>query len=120
MTVGLDGDLYVHMKKGLADIQLARIVKESTIVIEDQGSLILRLSDECQKDNLIEILTETIILSDSLKMECKKNYEFYQLFPRNKNVEEMSKIQVKCKKSDVLVNTASWSELFQASFKNRS
>ncbi|GJQ84457.1 hypothetical protein Trydic_g15667 [Trypoxylus dichotomus] len=116
--VGLDGDAFINMKKGLANIQFTRINKDSTIHFNDESSLILRLSDECQKENLVEILAKDLFVSDDLKMVCKKeSKERCELLPRNGKGE--NKLHVKCQESHVIVNSYSWSELFEASFRSR-
>ncbi|KRT80056.1 hypothetical protein AMK59_7896, partial [Oryctes borbonicus] len=119
--VGLDGDASINMKKGLANIQFAKIDKHSKICFDDESSLILGLSEDCQNQNLIEIHTKDLIVSDNLKMFCnRRNNEQWELLPKTGKNEGMNKLHVKCEKSHVLVNSSSWSELFQASFKSRS
>lgn len=104
------------MKKGLANIQFSRITDHSKIHIENDGSLILRLSDECQKENLIELLSNNFVLTDTINMNVNKNNESCELSPIDGKKDGLYKLHVNCKKAHVLVNSASWSDLFEKSF----
>ncbi|KAI4459134.1 putative adhesin [Holotrichia oblita] len=115
--VGFDGDISINMKKGLANIQFSRIIEDSKIHIENDGSLILRLSEECQKENLIELLTNNFVLTDTINMNVNRNNESCELFPIDREKDGLYKLHVSCKKSHVLVNSASWTDLFEKSYR---
>ncbi|XP_022919555.1 protein FAM185A [Onthophagus taurus] len=113
---GLDGVLKAKIKKGLVDVQVARFARSSEIVMEDAGSLILRLSEECQKNTFVKLLTNHFVIAGGVNMKAEKEKDMGILIPTG-NQEIDATLLANCKNAHVLIDSSSWSKMFEQSVR---
>lgn len=112
--VGFDGLLDAYVKKGNVDIHCSRIKEESKIVLSDEGRLNLKLSESCQDDVILEILSKYLIVGKNINFDLERTSDKYILMPVKLEKDKgYSKLTVDCKQSAVSLECANWTDMFK-------
>lgn len=111
-VAGFDGTLQANICKGLLDLQLSRLNGKSHICMNEDGTIILRLAEVCQKSTAVNITAGTFICDNTLKFTVNKSGSLVELLPVNV-VDVSSLLVIECKRAHVLVSNYEWSQTFK-------
>ncbi|XP_017770535.1 PREDICTED: protein FAM185A-like [Nicrophorus vespilloides] len=117
--VGFDGVLDVAMQKGSANIHISRLDKNSRIVIHEEGTMTLCVSEELLQSTCIEISSRCCEVQEGIEHHEDEETGFISIKPKGDKLENV-KLVVTCPKSLVNVKVANWSEMMQKIIQNKA
>lgn len=102
--------------KGSATIQLSKIHDDSEINIME-GSLMLKLSENCQDYTGFKIKTLDWEMQESLKMTAINSDGIVHLIP---DIQEQNVVKVNCMNGSVEIDMASWQDMIKMKIHNKN
>ncbi|KAK4881622.1 hypothetical protein RN001_004941 [Aquatica leii] len=105
---GFDGTLQAIIKQGNINIDVVRIEGNSKIKIENEGSLNLKLAEQCLENTSFKLFTKKLDISSDLNVvvDIKENHKIMKA--GNTNVQT----EIECPNSDVIIKNLSLSDMF--------
>ncbi|XP_018562520.1 uncharacterized protein LOC108904442 [Anoplophora glabripennis] len=110
---GFDGGLDALIENGHADIQLARVTKDSEINLQN-GALNLKLADACQDYVQFKIQAKDCDVAENIKSTINRLGDVIILTP---DINEDNTVSVSCVNGAVNVESASWQDMIKLKLK---
>lgn len=103
-----DGTLQLNMEKGTAEVLFSRILGDSSIVIKENGSLVMKVVDSCFDETTFKIATKDCAINGQFDILRKEDS-----FVIRPNVKQGNVLDVVCTKGSVVVENTTMMELFR-------
>ncbi|KAF5295093.1 hypothetical protein FQA39_LY13244 [Lamprigera yunnana] len=107
-VIGFDGTLEAFAQRGNHIIQIVRVEGDSKIEIAEEGTLNLKVTEDCVKNTSFKLFSKALNISPDLNVLVEVGKNFRVL----KTTRTITRTLVDCPHSNVIVSNLSFQEMF--------